>query len=265
MHSLRLITLSLLATACAHTPASRTPEVRALMERHARPGGVNHQHMLRLARLVPRFAQAEGARPELVEAAALLHDATKEDGDGAPFERFCTHGEQAARLARRELPPLGFSAADVERVATAIEQHMGPLGDNPTWGRPRFMSGFCRRPYPPPSSPEARVLFDLDMLDLMTVDGVVKVVTLRQRNPEFAKESLEASAQSGADSALKSVVDAQQVLLTATGRACGADVEAHTRAFLAAVDFVQITTVEAFFDEARNFLSARPLPACVTP
>lgn len=235
------------------------------MERHVKPGGVNHQHMLRLARLAPRFGALEQVDARLVEAAVLLHDATKENGTGAPFERFCTHGTQAAALARAELPALGFSTLEVDVVARAIEEHMGPMGDNAEYGRPRFMSGFCKRAFPEPSSPVAKVVFDLDMLDLMTVDGVVKVVTLRQANAEFSKESVRESAVVGPDSALKSVVDARQVLRTTTGRACGAAVEQHTRAFLESVDFERVTSAASFAEAGRGFLAKSPLPECVRP
>jgi hypothetical protein len=235
------------------------------MERHVKPGGVNHQHMLRLARLAPRFSALEQVDGQLVETAVLLHDATKENGTGEPFERFCTHGTQAAALARAELPALGFATLEVDVVARAIEEHMGPMGDNAEYGRPRFMSGFCKRAFPEPSSAVAKVVFDLDMLDLMTVDGVVKVVTLRQTNAEFSKESVRESAVGGPDSALKSVVDARQVLRTTTGRACGAAVEQHTRAFLGSVDFEQVTSAASFAEASRGFLARSPLPECVRP
>ena len=51
------------------------------MKRVAR-GGVNHLHMRRLAYYAPRFAEAAGASVGAVQAAALLHDSTKEDGRG---------------------------------------------------------------------------------------------------------------------------------------------------------------------------------------
>lgn len=249
----------LLLVGCAHSPPAPRADVVSLMLRHVKADGPNHRHMLRLARLVPAFSKAEGASPAIVEAAVLLHDATKEDGSGTPYERFCTHHEQGAALATRELPSLGYSTADSARVAEAIEQHMGPCGEK------RFMTSFCKREYPAPSTAEARVLFDLDMLDLMTVDGVVKVVTLRQRNAEFAKEPVKDSALTGADSAWKSVTDARAVLVTKTGQACGDAVQAHTKAFLDGVDFAAATTVESFEASAKTFLSAHPLPACVTP
>ncbi len=249
----------LLLVGCAHSPPAPRADVVSLMLRHVKADGPNHRHMLRLARLVPAFSKAEGASSGIVEAAVLLHDATKEDGSGTPYERFCTHHEQGAALAKAELPALGYASADVARVAEAIEQHMGPCGEK------RFMTSFCKREYPSPTTPEARVLFDLDMLDLMTVDGVVKVVTLRQRNAEFAKEPVKDSALTGADSAWKSVTDARQVLVTKTGQACGDAVQAHTKAFLDGVDFAVATTVEAFEVSAKTYLSTHPLPACVTP
>jgi hypothetical protein len=258
------VSLLLVFAGCVHAPAAAREGVVAVMERHVQPGGPNHRHMLRLARLVPAFARAERVDARVVEAAALLHDATKEHGDGTPLERFCTHHLQAAALARDALPALGFTPVEVDRVAAAIEQHMGPLGANAA-GVPRFMSGFCRREFPMPATAEAKVLFDLDMLDLMTVDGVVKVVTLRQRNPEFGKETLRESALTGKDPAWKSVEDAHEVLLTATGRACGDAVRAHTRAFLDAVDFDALPSVDAFAARAATFLEAHPLPPCVRP
>lgn len=261
--SVRCLVL-LLIVGCVHAPAGQGPSVREVMYQHVRPDGPNARHMERLAHLVPRFAGPEGASIEVVEAAALLHDATKEDGAGTGFERFCTHHQQAAALARNALK-YTFSPGVVDRIAQAIEQHMGPLGDNPDFSAPRFMTGFCKREFPTPTSIEAKVLFDLDMLDLMTVDGVVKVVTLRQRNAEFARESVRASATTGTDSAWKSVVDARQVLLTTTGRACGNAVKEHTRAFLDSVDFDTVTTVEAFDATAARWLGRNPLPPCVRP
>lgn len=240
----------LLLAGCAHGP---TPAVESLVVRHVKRDGPNHQHVLRLFAAAPELARAEGADLEVVQLAALLHDVTKEDGTGTPFERFCTHHAQAAAVARLELPTLGYSSATTARVAEAIEQHMGPLGENPEFHAPRFMSGFCQREYPRPSTAEARVLFDLDMLDLMTVQGVVKVVTLRQRNAEFAKETLEQSALTGKDSAWKSVVDAQQVLVTSTAQRRGAEISARTRQFLESVDFSKVTSVEAFSAAAARF------------
>jgi putative nucleotidyltransferase with HDIG domain len=254
----------LLLEACAHAPLRDEP-LRAALLRRVAAGGPNHQHALRLAALAPALARAEGADPALVVAAALLHDATKEDGAGTPRERFCTHGQQGAANARAVLPGAGFDAARTEVVASAIEQHMGPQGESPARHQPRFMTSFCDRAFPTPVGPEARVLYDLDMLDLMTVHGVAKVVALRQRGTEFGRETVEASALTGPDSAWKSVEDAGETLLTRTGRACGAEVRARTWRFLSTLDFGAVTTVPAFQAAVLASLAENPLPACVDP
>jgi hypothetical protein len=254
----------LLLAACAHAPLPASGLEAALLRR-VKAQGPNHLHALRLAALAPRFARAEGAPERLVVAAALLHDATKEDGAGTPKERFCTHGEQGAAYAREVVPGLGLDAAETEVVAEAIAQHMGPCGTSATRGQARFMTAFCGRAFPAPSSPTARVLYDLDMLDLMTVNGVAKVVALRQRGAEFGRESVEASALTGPDSAWKSVLDAGETLASAPGRACGAEVQAHTRAFLDAAGLGTLGTVEAFQAAVAAWTGSHPLPACVQP
>ena len=199
----------------------------------------------------------------VVRAAALLHDATKEDGAGEPKERFCTHGEQGAELAGVVLTGIGKSQRFADAASAAVREHMGPCGINWSHLSRRFMSKFCGRRYPKPESPEASVLYDVDMLDLMTVDGVVKVAELRQTNPEFEKEPLRDSVKTGPDSAWKSVVDAKQTLLTEKAKACGADLTAHTEAFIDGLDFEKVTDVTALKRAAALHLAEHPLPACL--
>ena len=226
-------------------------------------GGPNQLHMRRLYFAAEPFAKAGEANLHVVRAAALLHDVTKEDGAGDPKERFCTHGEQAGAWAESQLKELGKSDDFARRVRSAIEEHMGPCGHNEQWGDARFMTKFCQRVYPRPSSSEARVLYDLDMLDLMTVDGVVKVVELRQKNPEFEKEPLQDSAMTGRDSAWKSVNDAHQTLLTDSAKSCGATLVGHTRAFLDGVKWAEVKDVPAFKVAAHEYLEKSPLPECL--
>ncbi len=234
----------------------------ALLQRVAK-GGPNHLHSRRLYHYAAPFAEAAGANPDVVRAAALLHDSTKEDGAGEPKERFCTHGEQGAAYTAEVLRAVGKSEAFTERASTAVREHMGPCGFNWRWGSRRFMSKFCKRTFATPSSAEAEVLYDVDMLDLMTVDGVVKVAELRQKNPEFEKEPLEASVRTGPDSAWKSVVDARQTLITDRARACGGDLAAHTKEFVDGLDFGVVTDIPALKRAAATYLGEHPLPACL--
>jgi len=246
------------------TPAE-TEKIYAALLRRTKKEGPNHLHSRRLYHYAPPFAQAAGANVHVVQAAALLHDATKEDGAGEPKERFCTHGDQGAAFTAEVLEEIGKSSAFVSVASGAVREHMGPCGFNWSFFSRRFMSKFCGRSYPKPRSIEARVLFDVDMLDLMTVDGVVKVVELRQSNPEFDEESLEDSVIKGPDSAWKSVVDARQTLLTESAGKCGGALSTHTKAFIDGVDFDVVKDVPAFKAAAAKYLAGHPLPSCLPP
>jgi hypothetical protein len=245
------------------TPAEVRQVFGALLKR-VKPGGVNHLHSRRLYYYAGPFAAAAGANPAAVRAAALLHDSTKEDGRGEPKERFCTHGEQGAEYTREVLLGLPKSKPFSEHAAQEVREHMGPCGYNWRYFDRRFMSKFCPdQSFPSPKSLEARVLYDIDMLDLMTVDGVVKVVELRQTNPEFAKEPLKDSALSGNESAWRSVQDASQTLLTSAAQDCGAELVEHSKAFLDGVDWKAVKDVASFKAASREYLAAHPLPACL--
>ena len=246
------------------TPAE-IEKIYAALLAHVAVGGPNHLHSRRLFHYAPPFATAVGANVDQVRAAALLHDSTKENGAGGPKESFCTHGEQGAELIQKVLERIGKSKAFATHAAAAVREHMGPCGFNWSFFSKRFMSKFCARSYPKPQSLEARVLYDIDMLDLMTVDGVVKVAELRQKNPEFEKEPLKDSVISGADSAWKSVVDAQQTLLTSRARECGVALTLHTQGFVDGIDFEQVKDLGQLKAAAGKYLAAHPLPSCLPP
>jgi hypothetical protein len=240
-----------------------TEKIYVELLRHVKRGGPNHLHSRRLYHYASGFSEAAGANVDVVRAAALLHDATKEDGHGEPKEKFCTHGEQGAALTEKTLRAIGKSEAFATRASDAVREHMGPCGFNWRFFSRRFMSKFCERKFPKPSSAEAEVLYDIDMLDLMTVDGVVKVAELRQTNPEFEKEPLRDSVKTGPDSAYKSVIDAKQTLLTAKAKSCGADLVAHTEAFIEGIDFERVDDIPKLKQAAAVFLGDHPLPSCL--
>lgn len=243
--------------------SSELDGILSASRQRVRPNGPNDLHMQRLVSYAPPFAKAAGAELAVVQAAALLHDATKEDGAGEPKERFCNHGAEAGAWAVTVLRGLGRSESFATRVGEAVTEHMGPCGQNEEWNAPRFMTKFCAREYPKPSSPEAKVLFDLDMLDLMTVEGVVKVVQLRQRGAEFEREPIIDSAVKGADSAWKSVNDAQQTLITPMAQACGAELAVHTKKFLDSIEWANVKSVENLKAVADGWLAVYPRPACL--
>jgi uncharacterized protein len=101
-------------------------------------------HVLRVATLAVKIAQAEGAEVEIVRAAALLHDIGLDNGR-------LGHEEVAAQRACEILA--GQPREKVEAVAEAIRSH-------------RFRSG------PSPQTLEAKCLFDADKLDAIGAIGV---------------------------------------------------------------------------------------------
>jgi uncharacterized protein len=106
-------------------------------------------HVLRVTQLAEHLAILEHADLEIVRTAALLHDVGR-----AEQERTGTsHAELGATRAREILA--GCPAERVEAVAAAIAQH-------------RF------REDNPPTSLEARVLYDADKLDAIGAIGVAR-------------------------------------------------------------------------------------------
>jgi uncharacterized protein len=105
-------------------------------------------HVLRVAAMADRIAQAEGADQAVVQAAALLHDIGLDEGRAG-------HETSAANRAREILSAQGYDAAFCSSVAHAIEAH-------------RFRSG------PAPQTLEAKVLFDADKLDAIGAIGVAR-------------------------------------------------------------------------------------------
>jgi uncharacterized protein len=106
-------------------------------------------HVLRVLALAERLARIEGADPEIVRTATLLHDVARGHGDRMAAD----HAHAGAEFARRLLD--GHPAEKVEAVAHAIAAH-------------RFRSG------PAPQTLEAMVLHDADKLDAIGAIGVAR-------------------------------------------------------------------------------------------
>jgi uncharacterized protein len=99
-------------TEAEHRYGSRTPAYNYRWE-----------HVIAVHALAMRLATLTGADPDVVEAAAWLHDVAKEAGR--------EHPELGAAFARSFLPTTDFPLEKVERVAEAIEAHMGLWRDEP--------------------------------------------------------------------------------------------------------------------------------------
>jgi uncharacterized protein len=110
-------------------------------------------HVLRVLALAERIGQAEGADPEIVRAAALLHDVARPEEESGGI----CHARAGAQRAREILQ--GHPPEKVEAVAHAIATH-------------RF------REKSTPQTLEAQVLYDADKLDAIGAIGVARAYAI---------------------------------------------------------------------------------------
>lgn len=110
--------------------AAREAMYRATLEEAKRRFGTNEplfnyrwEHVLAVHTLAMKLARLTGADLEIVEAATWLHDIGKEAGK--------EHPQQGAAYAREFLAKTDFPPEKIERVAQAIEEHMGLWRDEP--------------------------------------------------------------------------------------------------------------------------------------
>lgn len=87
------------------------------------PFNYRWEHVTAIVTLAVGLAEMTGADRDVVEAAAWLHDIRKDTGDNHPVE--------GAKFAREFLPKTDFPPKKIERVAQAVEDHMGLWRDEP--------------------------------------------------------------------------------------------------------------------------------------
>lgn len=114
-------------------------------------------HILRVYRMVGKLATAEGADIEIVQAAALLHDAQGSQTSGGEEGRL-DHHQASAEFARQILDAEGWSVDRIAAVQHCILAH-----------RFRDNSNI-------PQTLEAKILFDADKLDVIGAVGVARTI-----------------------------------------------------------------------------------------
>lgn len=115
-------------------------------------------HIQRVYAMATRIARAENADLEIVQAAALLHDAEGSAPGEHNTEGRATHHLSSAEFARDILQQAGWPEERLEAVLHCIRAH-------------RFRSGREE-----PATLEAKVLFDADKLDVLGAIGVARTV-----------------------------------------------------------------------------------------
>ena len=125
-------------------------------------------HVLRVMRMAEQIGTELGADLEVLRAAALLHDAAGAD----PGEDRAHHENASADFAREILAAEGWSQDRIEAVVDCVLSH-------------RFRGQHA------PGSPEARILFDADKLDVVGAFGVARTIgyAVQAGQPIFAEPS----------------------------------------------------------------------------
>ncbi len=108
-------------------------------------------HAERVYRMCMRIREKEGGDPEVLAAAALLHDV----GVQQELEQDVDHSEESAKIAGEILCEIGFSSDKIRRVQEAIRQH-------------RFRNSIEA------TTLEAKILQDADRLDAIGAIGIAR-------------------------------------------------------------------------------------------
>jgi len=150
---------------------------------------MNYNHTLKVRKLAIKIAKKEGADRKVVGVASLLHDVGKLKSE------LSKHHEKSVEMAREFLKNK-YDNAFIEKVCNCIERHMAP-----------FVFG---EDIPRPNDLESKVLYDADMIDLISPNGIFKMVYLNCKRGKSFEESVRQTK--------KNFQDAYNDLQTETGR-----------------------------------------------
>jgi uncharacterized protein len=179
-------------------------------------------HVLRVTANARRIGEAEGAAPDILLPAAVLHELFNHP-KGHP-ERHLS-GEVCAERARPVLLDEGFTVTAADAVCACIRLHPWSLGVVP-------------------ASLEARVLQDADRLDALGALGVARCFATcavmgrpfyHPADP-FCRTRPPDDARWGLDHFYRKLLRIPEGLHTATGRALAADRVRFLQAFLSQVE-----------------------------
>lgn len=214
--------------------------LRTIYEKENRPeeAKTNIEHTKQVVNFAEKIAESERKKNptldiDVVKTAAWLHDCGKME---AGQEDFIKHHFIGAEKAKEFLKTLNKNEEFIEKVADCISSHMGP---------PKFME-VCQKEYqekkdefvelPTPKTPEAQIVYDADMLSLISLKGLEKIVKIRQ---EFAKEKFkDPRVIDSIASAWLSANEAYASLYTETGKKLGKPLIAQIDSFVTSLSFI---------------------------
>jgi hypothetical protein len=180
----------------------------------------HNETILKYAEELAQAEQLDAHDTRILKLAAELHDVSKFD---VPLVK---HGFEGAKAARSKLKEVGFEKEVMEKIANAIERHMGPI--------PGFMAEQAKKweqktgekiEFPRPENEIDKCLYDADMLSLIDKQGIKKILTIRasekwavEEDKKIAQAENISQEKAAWLSALKSAKQAADSLFTESAK-----------------------------------------------
>lgn len=196
-----------------------------------------NRHNDRVLSHVEEIAEGEALdedETELLKTIAILHDAAKAD------THLLLHADAGSEVAGEKLRELGKDETFIQLVQHGIRCHMGPFPFIDEEARKYAERTGDHLHLPRPETKIDQLFYDADMLALIDVDGIEKVVVLRQTTKEFIEEDEQTAKTDGGTprdaayrSALQSVQRAADTLFSGTARKIASRLVSEAKAHVA--------------------------------
>jgi len=147
-------------------------------------------HTQAIRSIAQRLVKLENADKDIVEIAVLFHDIARTKA--SPLE----HAREGAKITKEFLKKLNFDGEFIKKVVHCIETHSSPWAKNA----------------PMPSTIEAKIVFDADMIQQLGAFGIIKHI-LKYKDKNFS-ELIEAAEKDLINIAFK-------LLITKSGKKLG--------------------------------------------
>jgi glycerate kinase len=181
-----------------------------------------NKHNDRVLQHAENIAAGEGlneSQTEVLKTIAALHDIAKAD------THLMLHADAGADAAEEELRNLGIDESFISAVVEGIRCHMGPFPFIEEQAEKYEARTGEHLDLPRPAQPIEKLFYDADMLALIDIEGIEKVVVLRQTTTEFIEEDKRVGAAEGITpraaayrSAMQSVYRAVDTLFSDTAK-----------------------------------------------
>jgi len=149
---------------------------------------LNWQHTLEIRPIAQKLAHLEKADKTIVDVAVLFHDLGKTKGNEG-------HADRSADMARKFLENEKFEQRLVEEVVYCIKVHSSP------WHNESSLL----------STPEAKVLFDADMIQQLSKFGIIKHIL-------YFQEIFQNDFKEGLIKSRDTLFQAYNLIITENGR-----------------------------------------------